>query len=145
VAHTYTVSFAHCVFSTKERLPLIAEPEEMWKLLRVVARNSQVNVLAVGGTSNHVHLLLEIPKTRALADVLRELKANSSLRMRKRSPQFAWQDGYGAISVSPSAVRGVTRYIAHQEEHHRGATFEDEYISILNRAGVKYDDQYELD
>ena len=113
--------------------------------MRAVARNSQVNVLAIGGTTNHVHLLLEIPKTRAIADVIRELKANSSLRIRKHSSAFAWQDGYGAISVSPSAAGAVTRYIERQPEHHRTATFDEEYVSILNRAGVKYDSQYVLD
>jgi REP element-mobilizing transposase RayT len=145
MAHTYTINLAHCVFSTKGRLPLIREPEKVWSVLRAVARNSQVNIHAIGGTTNHVHLLLEIPKTRAIADVIRELKANSSLRLRKESSAFAWQDGYGAISVSPSAVGAVTRYIEHQPEHHRTAAFDEEYVSILNRAGVKYDPQYVLD
>lgn len=65
--HTYAVNLVHCVFSTKGRLPLIAEPEQSWPVLRAVAQNAQVNVLAVGGTSNHVHLLLEVPKTRTIA------------------------------------------------------------------------------
>lgn len=113
VAHTYTINLTHCVFSTKRRLPLIREPEKVWSVLRAVARNSQIKVHAIGGTTNHVHLLLEIPKTRAIADVIRELKANSSLRLRKQSSAFAWQDGYGAISLSPSAAGAVTRYIEH--------------------------------
>ncbi len=145
MAHTYTINLAHCVFSTKGRLPLIREPEKVWSVLRAVACNSEINVHAIGGTTNHVHLLLEIPKTRAIADVIRELKANSSLRLRKQSPAFAWQDGYGAISVSPSAAGAVTRYIANQHQHHRNASFEEEYVSILERAGVKYDPQYVLD
>lgn len=117
----------------------------LWGLLRAVARNSQIEVLAVGGTTNHVHLLLKVPKTRTLADVMRELKANSSLRIRKHVSAFAWQDGYGAISVSPTAVHAVTQYIAHQEEHHRHKSFEEEYVEILDRAGVHYDPNYVLD
>lgn len=145
MANTYDINLVHCIFGTKERLPLIREPENLWSLLRAVARNSQIELLAVGGTKDHVHLLLKVPKTRTLADVMRDLKANSSLRLRKRHPAFAWQDGYGAISVSPTAVRAVMQYISHQEEHHRTRSFEEEYVGILDRAGVRYDMNYILD
>jgi putative transposase len=145
MANTYDINLVHCIFGTKGRLPLIREPEHLWSLIRAVARNAQIEVLAAGGTTNHLHLLLKLPKTRTLADVMRELKANSSLRIRKRLPAFAWQDGYGAISVSPSAIHAVTQYIAHQEEHHRRRSFEEEYVEILDRAGVRYDPQYVLD
>lgn len=145
MANTYDINLVHCVFGTKGRLPLIREPERAWTLLHAVARNALIDVLAVGGTNNHLHLLLRLPKTRSLADVMRELKANSSLRIRKSLPSFAWQDGYGAISVSPSGIHAVTQYIAHQEEHHRRKSFEEEYVEILDRAGVTYDSKYVLD
>lgn len=145
MANTYDINLVHCVFGTKARLPLIREPDNLWKLLRAVARNSKIEVLAIGGTTNHAHLLLKVPKTRTLADVMRELKANSSLRIRKHLSTFAWQDGYGAISVSPTAIHAVTQYIAHQEEHHRRRTFEEEYIEILDLAGIRYDPNYVLD
>jgi putative transposase len=144
MANTYDINLVHCIFGTKGRLPLIREPEHLWSLIRAVARNAQIEVLAAGVTTNHL-LLLKLPKTRTLADVMRELKANSSLRIRKQLPAFAWQDGYGAISVSPSAIHAVTQYIAHQEEHHRRRSFEEEYVEILDRAGVRYDPQYVLD
>ncbi len=144
MAHTYSVIFAHCVFSTKERLPLIPEPEELWAMMRRVASRAQITVLAIGGTSNHVHMLLSVPSTRTLAEVMRELKANSSHRMHQRWPKFAWQDGYGAISVSPTAVKAVTHYIERQPEHHVHRPFEEEYIAMLERAGVKYDPEYVL-
>ena len=145
MANTYDINLVHCIFGTKGRLPLLPEPEHAWKVLRAVALNSQIEVLAIGGTGNHVHLLLKLPKTRTLSDLMRELKANSSLRIKKRHPSFAWQDGYGAISVSPTAIHAVTQYIAHQEEHHRARTFEKEYVEILERAGVTYDPRYVLD
>jgi REP element-mobilizing transposase RayT len=145
MANTYDINLVHCIFGTKGRLPLIGDPERLWSLLRAVARNAQIEILAAGGSNNHVHLLLRVPKTRRLADVMRELKANSSLRIRKHLSTFAWQDGYGAISVSPSAVPAVTQYIAHQEEHHRRRSFEEEYVGILERAGVRYDPKYVLD
>ncbi len=92
-----------------------------------------------------MHLLLKLCKTRTLSDVMRELKSVSSLRIRKSVSAFAWQDGYGAISVSPLAIHAVTQYIAHQEEHHLRKTFDEEYVEILNRAGVTYDPRYVLD
>lgn len=145
MANTYDINLVHCIFGTKGRLPLIREPENLWRIIRAVARNSQIEILAVGGTTNHVHLLLKVPKVRTLSDVMRELKSVSSSRIRKTVPAFAWQDGYGAISVSPSAIHAVTQYIAHQEEHHRCRSFEEEYVGILDRAGVHYDLQYVLD
>ena len=145
MANTYDINLVHCIFGTKGRLPLIREPERVWELLRAVARNAQIEILAVGGTHNHVHLLLKLSKTRTLSDVMRELKSVSSLRIRKAVSAFAWQDRYGAISVSPTAIHAVTQYIAHQEEHHRRRGFEEEYVDILDRAGVTYDPQYVLD
>ena len=145
MAHTYSVVFVHCVFSTKGRLPLIPEPEKLWAILRTVASQAQINILAVGGTTNHVHMLLAVPSTRTLADVMRELKANSSNRMHQRWPKFTWQDGYGAMSVSPTAIKAATQYIEHQREHHARRPFEEEYIAMLQRAGVKYDPEYVLD
>ncbi len=145
MANTYDINLVHCIFGTKGRLPLIREPEKLWSVLRAVARNSQIEVLAVGGTNNHVHLLLKLAKTRTLSDVMRELKSVSSLRIRKSVPAFAWQDGYGAISVSPPAMQAVTQYIAHQQEHHRRKSFDEEYVEILDRAGVTYDPKYVLD
>ncbi len=145
MAHTYHLNLIHCVFSTKGRLPLIQNPLQLWATLRAVARNSKINIRAIGGTANHVHLLLDMPKTQAIADVMRDLKANSSARLRKANPGFAWQDGYSAISVSPTAVNSVTRYIQQQEAHHRRWSFEQEYVATLDRAGVSYDSEYVFD
>jgi putative transposase len=105
----------------------------------------KIDILAVGGTSNHIHLLLALPTSRSLADILRELKANSSLILREDDRQFRWQDGYGAISVSPSAVPAVIRYIANQERHHQKLKFEDEYIGMLEGAGIIFAPEYVLD
>ncbi len=145
MAHTYNVNYVHCVFSTKRRLPLIPEPEKAWTTMRQVACASKIDLLAVGGTANHIHLLISIPSTRTVSAVVRELKCNSSLRIQKSNRVFSWQDGYGSISVSPSAISSVRRYIDRQPQHHATRSFEDEYKSILERAGVKYDPAYVFD
>jgi REP element-mobilizing transposase RayT len=145
MAHTYNLNYVHCVFSTKGRLPLMPEPEKIWSTVREVARSSKIKLLAVGGTANHIHLLVSIPSTRAVSEVVRELKCNSSLRIRKNNRVFSWQDGYFGVSVSPSAVEAVQRYIEHQPKHHATRSFEEEYTAILERAGVKYDPAHLLD
>jgi REP element-mobilizing transposase RayT len=93
MAHTYNLNYVHCVFSTKRRLPLIPEPPKVWSTLREVARMSKLKLLVAGGTANHVHLLVMVPSTRSVSEILRELKCNSSLRIRKWNRLFSWQDG----------------------------------------------------
>jgi REP element-mobilizing transposase RayT len=112
--------------------------------MRGIARNCSFDIWAVGGTVNHVHILLSIPPGRNLAEVARDLKANSSRHMNERKGGFAWQDGYGAISVSPSQVKAVRAYIANQEEHHRKRSFDEEYLALLNKAGMSYDRDHVL-
>src|ERR1700691_1624277 len=131
MAHTYNLNYVHCVFSTKRRLPLITEPEKVWDTMRKVACAEKINLFAVGGMPDHIHLLVSMPATRTVSDVVRDLKCNSSLRMRKMNRLFAWQNGYASISVSPSAISSVKGYINRQELHHRSRNFEQEYTSIL--------------
>ena len=135
---TYTKLLVHCVYSTKNRRKSIREPERVWNMTREIARNLKIDIKAIGGTRNHVHLLLALPSNRNLADILRDLKSSSSLILRQENRGFRWQDGYGAISVSPGAVQAVIRYIQNQEQHHSRKSFETEYIEMLNRAGIEY-------
>ena len=143
MAHTLTLNLLHCVFSTKHRENLISEPEKLWNYMRGIGRNLGVNLLSVGGTGNHVHMLIAMPSTCTVANVLRDLKANSSRYMRQTGT-FAWQDGYAAISVSPTMVEKVSAYIRRQEERHRTLTFEDEYRTMAEKSGLRYEPQYLL-
>ena len=96
--------------------------------------NHRIRALAIGGTDNHVHLLLAFPPDLALSDGVRILKANSSRLMRESSRAFAWQEGYGAFSVSPSQIDGVKRYIANQAIHHAKRSYDDEFAAMLRAA-----------
>ena len=142
MADTYSKVLVHCVFSTKERRPCIPDPPSLWSYVRGVARNLGVDAVAVGGTDNHVHLLLRIPPTVTVAGVIRAVKANSSRHLREQGLRFAWQDGYSAISVSPSQVRPVANYVQRQPQHHAHRSFEDEYTGILRKSAVAFDAQY---
>ena len=137
--HSYISSFFHIVFSTKQRthfIPADRQPN-LWNYLAGIARNHAMHVLAVGGTANHVHILIVLPAETALADAVRTLKANSSRWMRETSPSFAWQQGYGAFSVSPSQLDRVKQYIANQLAHHRTHSFEQEFLAMLQAANIK--------
>ncbi|MGA2904628.1 MAG: IS200/IS605 family transposase [Candidatus Korobacteraceae bacterium] len=142
MADTYTKILVHCVFSTKERQPQISQPEKLWTYLRGIARNRGVDTLAVGGTANHVHLLIALPSSLTIAQLMRDLKANSSRHLNKKQRGFAWQDGYAAISVSPSQVEAVRRYIEAQSEHHAKRSFESEYVAILDKSGMQHSAEY---
>jgi REP element-mobilizing transposase RayT len=100
--------------------------------------------LAVGGTENHVHMLIHLPPKIALASAVTLLKANSSKWMGAQGKQFSWQEGYGAFSVSASNLDQVIRYIQNQESHHRKTSFEEEFRALLRKHGVEYDPKYVL-
>ncbi|MGA8874610.1 MAG: IS200/IS605 family transposase [Candidatus Korobacteraceae bacterium] len=136
--HTYVTSVFHVVFSTKQRTQLIphAVQPRLWNYLAGIAQNHLMRALAIGGTENHVHLLLTFPPDLALADGVRILKANSSRLMRESSRAFAWQEGYGAFSVSPSQIEGVKRYIANQTIHHARRSYDDEFAAMLRAANM---------
>ena len=104
-----------------------------------------MDTIRIGGIENHVHALIEIPKTMTVAEAMQLLKGGSATwinRERLTKMKFGWQDGYSAFSVSPSAIPAVVEYIANQREHHRHKTFEDEYREFLERHGVAFDEQY---
>ena len=98
--------------------------------------------VAIGGTENHVHVLFLLPPRIALAKAIQLLNGNSSKWMGEQGIDFAWQEGYGAFSVSSSNLDQVAQYIPNQEVHHRKFSFEDEFRSLLKKHGVDYDPKF---
>jgi putative transposase len=139
---TYAHTLVHCVFSTKDCLNLIRNPEELWRYAVGLAYAKSIHVVAAGGTSNHLHLLIPLPQTMTLAKAMQELKANTSRWLREASTKFQWQEGYGAFNISQSQRETVTEYIANQAEHHRTRTFEDEFQAMLQKSGIRYDPRF---
>lgn len=144
MSHTYTTNLVHCVFSTKQRRNLIPGDlqERLFAYMFGIAKNLHVEVLALGGTGNHVHILLALPAKNSLSSTVRDVKANSSRWLSEKCHQFSWQEGFGAFSVSPSQAPAVKQYIRNQAEHHRKRTFEEEFLLLLQKSGVDYDPRY---
>ena len=147
MANTYTALYYHLIFSTKHRQRWIERGSEsrIWSYLGGIARENKMTAIQIGGTEDHVHLLLGAPPTVALSKALQLLKGGSSKWIHETFPglrDFAWQDGYGAFTVSKSNVDKVIRYIENQHEHHRTRTFQEEFLEFLKRHGIEYDERY---
>ena len=150
MAHTYSNLFVHCVFSTKGRRRLLTEAvqERLWPMMGGIARQKGFVACVVGGTADHAHILLSLPTTLSVAKAIQIVKAESSAwvsRTFQNIHGFAWQEGYAAFSVSMSNKNKVVRYIAEQAEHHRQQTFQQEYLALLKRHGIEYDERYVWD
>ena len=143
---TYLSLHYHLVFSTKHREATIAPEwrERLHEYLGGTIRGLGAFPEGIGGTADHVHLLVGLKATHCLADLMRELKKASSVWVHDEIGQksFAWQEGYAAFTVSSTACGAVRRYIANQEAHHSRQSLRDELIAMLKRAGVDYDPKY---
>jgi len=137
----------HLVFSTKHREPLLhdAPRVRLFEYIGGTLRSQQSKLLAAGGTPDHVHLLVSLNKQIALADLLRDVKSSSSKWVHDTFPKarsFAWQSGYGAIAVSHSNLPEVKRYIGNQAEHHRARSFQEEFMALLTKHEIEFDERY---
>jgi len=136
----------HFVFSTKERYPLIMKEwrADLHAYLGGIVKGLNGVPLAIGGVADHAHLLVGLRATHRLDYVLRDLKADSSGWVHRVVGQkkFEWQTGYLGLTVSPSAVEQVRRYIQNQESHHERKTFKEEYIELLKMSGIEYDERF---
>ncbi len=141
----------HVVFSTKHRRPFLRLPEHRDTIAGYVVgilKNIHCPSLIIGGTEDHVHLLCNLHRTIAVAQLVEEVKTGSSARIKEEGldlRDFYWQNGYGAFSVSQSHVDQVKAYIAGQAEHHRKRTFQGEFRLLLERHGIEFDERYVWD
>jgi len=143
--------YLHIVFSTKDRRMFLEDRsirEDLHKYLGGTCNALGYPVLRVGGVADHVHILCRLGRTISVADLVKELKRDSSQWVKTKAPSLAdfyWQNGYGAFSISPSHVEAVRTYIANQEEHHRTESFQDEFRRLLTKYGLEWDERYVWD
>jgi putative transposase len=140
----------HLIFSTKNR-ELFLTPEidtELYPYMASIFKAMKSPALIINGTSDHVHTLLSLSRVITIADLVEEVKTESSKWLKTKGREFKnfhWQNGYGAFSIGQSQVPAVKRYIARQKEHHRRITFQDEYRKFLKLYRVDYDERYVWD
>ena len=143
---TYCSLHYHATFSTKDRYPLITKDwrDKLHAYLGGILKNLDAVPLAIGGTEDHVHLLMGLRATHSVAGIMREVKGGSSQWVHSivGKKTFGWQPGYFGATVSPSHIEKVKQYILNQEKHHQRKTFEQEYIEMLELAGIAYDERY---
>jgi len=139
----------HLVFSTKDRMDWLEDEwrDDLHGYIGGNGRRCGADLLAANSVGDHIHLLFPLPRTFALADLVREIKTGATgwIRQKTRSRRFHWQAGYGAFSVSPGHKVAVVRYIAGQQEHHRAVTFQEEYRRLLAKYGIEFDERYVWD
>jgi len=139
--------YTHIVFHTKHNRDLIKEDveNELYAYFGGILKQNNSVPIAINGIENHIHLLCILSKNIALADLLEELKRNSSRWIKTKGSNyadFAWQGGYGGFSVSQSKVDVVKRYIENQKEQHKTESVKDEYLKFLKEYGIEYNEDY---
>jgi REP element-mobilizing transposase RayT len=145
MSHTHYSILVHCVFSTKERRPIVPAnmKDRLWPYIAGIARLNKFKALAVGGMQDHAHVLLSLPTAMSVAKGLQLIKGGSSKwindHLDRRS--FAWQDGYSAFTIGISQLQDTIRYIDNQERHHAKRTFGQELKQMLERHGIKADSE----
>jgi REP-associated tyrosine transposase len=144
--HSFNSCLIHCVWSTKNRASFLDSNlrERLWPYLGGIARENRMKALAIGGTVDHVHILVSLPGTLSVAKAIQLLKGNSSKWIHETFPKLTdstWQEGYGAFSIGVSGVEATVTYIRNQEEHHRKRTFREEFVAMLRKYGLDYEER----
>ncbi len=147
MSHTYTQLLYHLVWSTKERQPFIPHDfqDRVYQYLAGTLKAKKCHPIQIGGMPDHIHILTEMNPDVAPAEVIRNIKVSATKWIKNTWPtfsNFAWQEGYGAFSVSASNREAVLNYIKNQEKHHKVKNFMDEFLELLDRHEVEYDIKY---
>jgi REP element-mobilizing transposase RayT len=147
---TYTQILLHVVFSTKDREPWITAEiqERLYAFMGGIVRAEKGVLYDSGGVEDHVHLYLRWRPDESVSDLMRTVKARSSLWIHQTFANlgaFAWQEGYAVFSVSKSQEKAVKKYIAGQVEHHKKEDFKSELLRLLRAHGVEFEERYVFD
>jgi len=147
MANTYTQINIHAVFVVKGRLNVLNDDirSEVFKYLHGILKNLGQFPLAVNGYKDHVHVFFEMSTTKSLAEIMRDVKSNTSKWINENGlikGRFEWQEGYAAFSYSKSQRSNVIKYIKNQEEHHAGRSFREEYLDLLKKFDLEYNSKY---
>ena len=143
---TFSQIYIHVVFAVKGRQSLIHRDweEHVFRYITGIIQNKEQKMIAINGMPDHIHLLMGMKPSCCLSDLVREVKKSSNefIRGNRYCTNFYWQEGFGAFSYSHSQLDNVIGYIMRQKEHHKKQSFKEEYLELLKRFDVKYEDRY---
>ena len=144
---TFSQIYIQVVFAVQNRNALISHEweEELYKYITGIVRNKGQKMLAINGTSNHIHFFIGMKPSCCLSDLVREVKKASNAFIKESkftNYNFQWQEGFGAFSYSHSQITDVIKYIERQKEHHKKKTFKEEYLAFLNAFEIEFKDEY---
>ena len=147
MANTYINILIHAVFTTKNRESWLSASlrERLYPYMCGIARENGLKVLCIGGTDNHIHVLLSLDSTTSIAKAIQFIKGGSSKWIHETFPElrlFSWQEGYGAFSIGISNVDETKKYIENQEKHHSKESFRDEYLKFLRKNNIDFGEKY---
>ena len=139
--------YVHVIFSTKSRRPFLKDNalrNDLSGYIAGICKNKSCPALIINGVEDHLHLLCRLGKTIEISKFIQSIKRSSNewVKENSRLKNFYWQNGYGAFSISPGHIDGLTEYIRDQEAHHRRETFQEEFRRICKRYGVELDERY---
>ena len=149
MANTFTQIYIHFVFAVQNRISLI-QPEwkdELYKYITGIVQKNGHKLIAINGTANHVHIFTGYKPHQLIPDLMQDVKGSSSKWINEKwfvKGRFSWQEGYGAFSYSHSQIDQVVRYINNQEKHHKRQTFREEYVLLLKKFNIQFDEKYVL-
>lgn len=147
MANTFSQIYIQTVFAVSNRQSLIKPEfkEELYKYVTGIVKNQGQKLIAINGVADHVHLLIGLRPAMALADLVREIKADSTNFINKKKwirGRFSWQEGYGAFSYGHSQLDTIIRYIQNQEKHHKRGSFKNEYLTLLRKFDIAFEEKY---
>ena len=147
MANTYCQIYVHFVFAVQNRMGLIGQAwkDDLYKYITGIIGNKGHKLMAIGGVSDHIHILVSMSPTQSISDLMADVKRSSSLWINERKlvpGKFSWQSGYGAFTYSKQQIPNVANYIANQEDHHKTKNFREEYEILLKDFGIEYDERY---
>ncbi len=150
MANTYTQIYIHVVFAVQGRQNLLKKEnkEELHKYITGIIRNKKQKLMAINSMPDHMHIFIGMKPSIALSDLVRDIKNNSSTFITEKRwvrGKFNWQEGFGAFSYGHSQIDVVVKYIQNQEKHHTKKTFKEEYLEVLKKFNVEYDEKYVFD
>ncbi|HMM81232.1 MAG TPA: IS200/IS605 family transposase [Pyrinomonadaceae bacterium] len=147
MANTYSQIYIQVIFAVEARDSLLhpSWKEELFKYIGGVVKKKGQKLFAIGGVADNIHILIGIAPNISISDLVRDIKANSSKFINDHKyvrGQFRWQEGFGAFSYSRSHLNAVAKYVLNQEAHHLKRSFKDEYLRLLKRFDVEYEEKY---